>query len=138
VYINKPILFIELNIWLVGWLVGWLFSVAGGAYGWWSGTHHVTLQFHTIHSLITFYSPQHHYRYSGEKFLASFVPYLLYPGARALKKLDISGSGLDEIGMRALITLLMYTDSLEELNLSRLPIEVSPLRYFILSAIVVS
>lgn len=90
------------------------------------------------HTLIgSKYLLQHHYRFSLKKFLVSFIPYLLYPRARVLKKLDISGSGLDETGMCSLIALLLYTDSLEELNLSRLSIEESPLRYFLLSAIVV-
>jgi hypothetical protein len=80
---------------------------------------------------------QVNYHHSIDPFFISLVPHLLYPGARRLKKLDISSSGLSLDGLSALITLIAWTPSLEILNMSRIPIEPSRYRsQFILALLV--
>jgi hypothetical protein len=72
-----------------------------------------------------------------DDFFISLVPHLLYPGARSLKKLDISSSGLSLNGLSALITLIAWTPTIEILNMSRIPIEPSRYRsQFILALLV--
>lgn len=82
---------------------------------------------------------QVNYYHSIDHFFISLIPHLIYPGARKLKKLDISASGLSVDGIAALITLIGWTTSIEILNMSRIPVEPSKYRFqFILALLVCS
>lgn len=77
------------------------------------------------------------YHYSIDEFFISLIPHVIYPGARKLKRLDISSSGLSLKGLSALITLISWTTSIESLNISQISIEPTKFRYqFILSLLV--
>jgi hypothetical protein len=78
------------------------------------------------------------YYHSIDKFFISLIPHLLYPGARKLKKLDISASGLSLDGISALITLIAWSTSIEVLNMSRIPVEPSKYRFQFILALLVS
>mmetsp|Transcript_7929 Transcript_7929/g.11822 ORF Transcript_7929/g.11822 Transcript_7929/m.11822 type:complete len:1126 (-) Transcript_7929:770-4147(-) len=78
---------------------------------------------------------QTHYRYTVNKFFLNFVPHLLYPGARPLKRLDVSSAGLNQEGLTALIALIVSSKDLEHVNVSRTPIDPTPLRYAFISAL---
>lgn len=77
------------------------------------------------------------YHYSIDQFFISFVPHILYPGARKLKRLDISASGLSLNGLSALITLISWTTSIEILNISQIAIEPTKYRYHFILALLV-
>jgi hypothetical protein len=46
-------------------------------------------------------------RYSIDKFLCALVPHLILPGNRCLKKLNIAHAGVTDVGIVAIMTLLM-------------------------------
>lgn len=57
--------------------------------------------------------------FCGDRFLQMLVAHLVVPGARSLRKLTVADFGLKDGGILALITLLLSTEALEELNIGR-------------------
>lgn len=55
----------------------------------------------------------------GDNFLRVLGAMLLAPGARPLRRLDIGDFGIGLLGLNVILTLLMSTSHLEELNISR-------------------
>ena len=57
--------------------------------------------------------------FCGDRFVQMLVAHLVVPGAKPLRKLTVADFGLKDDGILALITLLLSTEALEELNIGR-------------------